>query len=437
MSSSNYSRRRFLGQASAASSFLILPSGILSGRTVSPNSKLNIAAIGVGGQGVTDTNGCAGENIVALCDVDSGNLARRARAFPKAKQFRDYREMFEKMADQIDAVTVSTPDHSHFPASMMAMKLGKHVYCQKPISHSVWEARKMRETAAKHKVVTQMGNHGHSWESTRQVVEIVRSGAIGTVRDVHIWTNRPIWPQGVGRPASTNAPGNIDWDLWLGPAPERPYAPGYHPFKWRAFWDFGTGALGDMGCHNMDAAFWALNLGAPTSVEAEDGERNEETAPKQSVIRYKFPARGKLPPVTLTWYDGGRQPDPGLIGEKSLPANGTILLGSKGSIAFRDWNPNGFRLLPEDKFAGYQPPKPTLPRAPHGPYREWIDACKGGPMCLSNFDNAGPLTEMVLLGNVALRAGGRINWDAAGLQVKGRSSLNSLIKREYRKGWEV
>jgi predicted dehydrogenase len=434
-------RRAFLASSATLASGLVLPSHLLHAaarpRRVSPNEKLNIAAIGAGGQGAGDTDGCAGENIVALCDVDAKRLAERGAKYPKARLFRDYRVMLESMKE-IDAVIVSTPDHHHAFAAMMAMKLGKHVYCQKPMSHSVWEARVMRETAAKTKVVTQMGNQGHSYDSTRRIVELVQAGVLGEVREVHVWTDRPIWPQGMTRPTETPpAPDHIDWDLWLGPAPKRPYHGDYLPFKWRGWWDFGTGAPGDMGCHNADAAFWALDLDAPTSVEAESSGVNSETCPKWSIVRSEFPKRGKLPPVTLTWYDGGKMPSRDLVDGAELPKNGTIILGSKGKIAFRDWNPNGFRLLPEDKFKDFTGPEPTIRRAPAGPYREWIEACKGGPMCLSNFDYAGRLTEFVLLGNVALRVGKKIEWNARRMKAKNCPEADQYIRREYRKGWNL
>lgn len=404
---------------------------------VSPNEKLNIAAIGAGGQAATDIGGCAGENIVALCDVDRKRLEERGAKFPKARLFRDYRQMIESMKE-IDAVIVSTPDHHHAPAAVMAMRLGKHVYCQKPMSHSVWEARLMREVAAKTKVVTQMGNQGHAYDSTRRLVELVQAGAIGEVREVHVWTDRPIWPQGIERPKESQpVPEHLDWDLWLGPAPERPYHAAYAPFNWRGWWDFGTGAPGDMGCHNADAAFWALKLDAPVSIEAESSGVNSETAPKWSIVRSEFPKRGKLPPVTITWYDGGKLPSRDLVGGEALPKNGTIFVGSKGRIVFKDWNPDGFRLLPEDQFKDFKGPVQSIPRASDGPYKEWIAACKGGPMCLSNFDYAGRLTEFVLLGNVALRAGRKIEWDAKKLRVKNFSEADQFIRREYRKGWEL
>jgi predicted dehydrogenase len=443
--SSQTNRRQFIFTTTAATSGLMLtwtsgfaaPAGRVRPRKISPNEKLNIAAIGAGGQAVTDIGGVSTENIVALCDVDQKRLEERGAKFPKAKRYSDYRKMLEEMKE-IDAVTVSTPDHHHAFASIMAMKLGKHVYCQKPLSHSIWEARRMREVARETRVITQMGNQGHSYDSTRELVELVQSGAIGEVREAHVWTDRPIWPQGMERPQGSPAsPSDIDWDLWLGPAPWRPYHPDYLPFKWRGWWDYGTGAPGDMGCHNSDAAFWALKLEAPVTVEAESSGVNAETAPKWSIVRSQFAKRGKLPPVLLTWYDGGKLPSNDLVGGEALPKNGTILVGSKGKIVFRDWNPNGFRVLPEEQFKDFKRPTPTIPRANNNPYQEWIAACKGGSPCLSNFDYAGPLTEFVLLGNVALRVGKKIEWDSKKLRAKNCPEADRYIRRETRRGWTI
>jgi predicted dehydrogenase len=442
----SFNRRQFLSTSTAATSGLLLGAGFgqrafgatVRPRKVSPNEKLNLAAIGAAGsQGATDTDGCASENIVALCDVDEIRLRERGAKYPKAKLYRDYRKMLDEMKE-IDGVIVSTPDHHHAFASVMAMKLGKHVYCQKPLAHSVWEARRMREVARETGVITQMGNQGHSYDSTRRLVELVRAGALGEVREVHVWTDRPIWPQGIGRPKETPpAPASLDWDLWLGPAPQRPYSPDYVPFKWRGWWDFGTGAVGDMACHNCDAAYWALDLGQPLTIEAETSGVNSETAPKWAIVRFEFSQRGNLPPVKLTWYEGGKKPSRDLADGADLPANGTLMLGSKGKILFRDWNPNNFRLLPEDKFKDYQGPPQSIPRAPDGPYKEWIAACKGGSPCLSNFDYAAPLTEFVLLGNLAMRTGKKIEWDAKKLEAKNCPEAAQFIRRDYRNGWTL
>jgi len=297
----------------------------------------------------------------------------------------------------------------------------------------------MLKVAREMKVITQMGNQGHSYDSTRELVELVQSGALGEVREVHVWTDRPIWPQGMAAPSKGggNPPEHVNWDLWLGPAPWRAYHEDYLPFKWRGWWDFGTGAPGDMGCHNSDAAFWALKLEAPTSVEAESSGVNNQSAPKWSIVRSEFPKRGELPPVTITWYDGGKLPSSDLVGGETLPKNGTIMIGSKGKIVFRDWNPNGFRVLPEEAFPKDKRPAPTLARAKDNPYQEWIQACKGGAPCLSGFEYAVPLTEFVLLGNVALRTGKKIEWDAKNLRVTNTTAAAQYIRREYRKGWDI
>ena len=302
-------------------------------RVFGANERLNIAAIGSGGKGQVDIDGCESQNIVALCDVDPGKAAHMFNRHAKAAKYADFRQMLEKEGKNIDAVTVSTPDHTHATAAAMAMRLGKHVYCQKPLTHSVLEARVLTDLARKHKVATQMGNQGHSNPDSRRYVELIQAGVLGDVKEVHIWTDRPIWPQGIGRPSgSPPVPKNVNWDLWLGPAPERPYHPAYHPFKWRGFWDFGTGAVGDMGCHNSDLAYWALNLRDPKTLEAVSSGINDETAPKWSIITYHFPQQGKRKPVKVVWYDGGKKPDSALARQKSLPGNGSILIGSKDSL---------------------------------------------------------------------------------------------------------
>lgn len=423
-------RRRFLYGSTAFTGALFLSPALLRGKGL--NEKLNIGMIGVSGKGGENIKGVVGENIVALCDVDGNSLNRVATQFPKARTYRDFRKMLE--LKELDAVVVTVPDHSHAVASMLAIKQGKHVYCEKPLTHSVWEARELRTAASEHKVATQMGNGGHSSDALRECVEWVQSGAVGKVHEVHCWTNRPIWPQGIGRPKETPpVPDPIDWDLWIGPAPMRSYHPAYHPFKWRGWWDFGTGALGDMGCHIIDTAFWALDLGAPSAVEAESSGVNEETAPSWSVVRYTFPARGSQPPLKLTWHDGGKLPSTELLKlppDYKLIDNGSVFVGDKGTLLFERGKP--LRILPERE--GFVPPQKMIPRSP-GHYAEWITACKGGPRALSNFDYAGPLTEMVLLGNVALRAGRKIEWDAEKLRVMNAPEAARFIRREYRAGW--
>lgn len=442
MAQNPISRRRFISHAALASSgALALTSRLAAARRVSPNEKLNIGIIGAGGKGMENINGVSSDYIVAVCDVDDARASDAYKKLPTARRYHDFRKMLE-LEKTLDAVVVTTPDHTHAPAAVMAMKLGKHVYCEKPLTHTIHEARVMRETAAKQKVATQMGNQGHSYDSTRRVVEIVQSGAIGSVRDVHVWTDRPIWPQGIERPTEiSETPAGVNWDLWLGPAPKRPYHPAYVPFKWRGWLDFGTGALGDMGCHNIDTSYWALKLGLPNAIEAESSGVNRETYPKWSIIRYSFSKRGPLAPVTLTWYDGGKLPARELfegaqLKNEELPKNGTIMIGDKGKIVLTDWNANDFQLLPAEKFAGFKGPEQTIPRA-ESHYKEWIAACKGGPAAMSNFDYAGLLTETALLGNLALRCGKRIEWDAKSMKAKGCPEADEFIRTQYRPGWSL
>ena len=445
-------RRSFLKSSTAIASGLLVPAWKFQRpqaraavrRSVSPNEKLNLGIIGAGGRGAENLRSLTTENIVALCDVDDTNAAATYNKFPNAKRYRDFRKMFEAEKN-LDAVVVSVPDHNHAVISVAAMKLGKHVYCEKPLTHSIWEARVMRETAAKYKVATQMGTQGHAFEGTRRAVEVIQSGAIGDVRELHVWTDRPAgwWPQGVERPRETpSVPATLDWDLWLGPAPFRPFHPAYVPFKWRGFWDFGTGAIGDMGIHNLDTAFWALNLGLPSSVEVKaSSPLFKETAPLWSIIELHFPGRGKLPPVKLTWYDGGKQPPADLFLGEKIPANGSLAIGNKGTLLTRDWHggetaKDMFALLPRKNFVGYQPPKPTLPR-PSDHHQEWIQACKGGAPSRSNFAYASVLTEALLLGNVALRAGKKIEWDAAHMRAKNCPEADQFIRPDFRSGWTL
>jgi predicted dehydrogenase len=407
-------------------------------RRPGPNDRLNIGVIGCGGQGGSNLRNVARtENIVALCDVDEQRAASAYTAHPKATRYHDFRVMLEKQRD-LDAVVVSTPDNLHFHASMTAIRLGKHVYTEKPLTHDIWEARQLKEAAAKHRVATQMGNQGTSTPGMRRGVEMIRAGAIGEVREVHVWTNRPIWPQGIGRPAATPpVPQTLHWDLWIGPAPFRPYNPAYAPFAWRGWWDFGTGALGDMACHTMNLPYMALRLGPPRSVSVTEARHaNNETYPEGCTIVYEFPARGELPPVRLTWYERGRPPAALFQGQQQRES-GSLMIGSRGTMLTRsDYGDNNI-LLPVDQFRDYQAPEATLPRSP-GHHAEWLRACKGGSPAMSNFtDYAGPLTEMVLLGNVALRVNQQINWDSANLRVTNNDQANRYLRREYRKGWNV
>jgi predicted dehydrogenase len=447
-------RREFLQQTTAAGIGFWVAGGIALGESKSPNEKLNFACIGVGGKGDSDTDQAGNHgNIVALCDIDDKTLDRKAAKYPEAKKYNDFRKMLEEMDKKIDAVTVSTPDHTHAVASIMAMKMGKHVYCQKPLTHSVFEARKMREIARNCRVATQMGNQGTAEDGLRTAVEIIQAGGIGPVREAHVWTNRPVWPQAPGltkRPKAEECPSYVHWDLFLGPAPERPYSPAYHPFKWRGFWDFGTGALGDMACHTANMAFMALKLGYPTSIVAESGELNDETYPAWARITFEFPARDKMPPVKFFWYEGKRDgkkvlPPENLLSQvlkqgESLADSGSLLVGDKGIL----FSPNDygaqFKLLPAEAFVDFKKPEPTLPRngrGDDGMKAEWVKAIKGGPPAMSNFDYAAMLTETILLGNVAIRVGKKLEWDGPNLRVTNCPEAEKFIKREYRKGWTL
>jgi len=438
------SRRQFVQAGAAAAGLLVFPRGLFGQDAPQASEKLNVACIGAGGRGGAAVEGVLGENIVALCDVDDERAAGAFEKAPDAKRYRDWRRMFDEMANEIDAVTVSTPDHMHFPPARAAIELGKHVYVEKPLTHTIWEARQLRRLAERARVQTQMGNQGHANEGTRLLREWIQAGAIGNVTEVHHWTDRPIWPQGIGRPDHSDCvpvvPENFDWDLWLGVAPERPYDPAYHPFNWRGWWDFGTGALGDMGCHIMDGAFWALDLGYPTRVEAAASPVNEETAPTASIVTYHFPARGPMPPVTVRWYDGGLKPPIpiDLEPDRTWPENGSLLVGDKGRILTSTYCET-VRIVPESKMQEFLPNRPekTIPRVEGGPFAEWIRACKGGAPAGSNFAHSGPLTEVVLLGNLALRSGRPLEWDGEKMAVTNWPEANRFVTKEYRPGWGV
>jgi predicted dehydrogenase len=425
-----------------------------SARQQSPNERLNIAIIGAGGRGGSNLTAVARtENIVALCDVDDRRAARAYERFPRAERFSDFRQMLERVRN-IDAVVVSTPDHQHAIASITAMHLGKHCYCEKPLTHDVWEARQMREVALRYGVATQMGNQGTSSNGLRQGVEVIRSGVLGPVREVHVWTNRPIWPQGMtAAAAAEDVPAGVHWDLWLGSAPERPYNRAYMPFSWRGWWDYGTGAIGDMACHTMNLPYMALNLGAPSAVSATARQPvNDQAPPEGCTIVYEFPARtvpagrgrahtAQLPAVRLTWYERGyptREHFRGGLAEGQNPSpSGCLLIGQNGTLYCSSENGDRWRLLPEEQYRDYRPPEPVLPRSP-GHHAEWLRACKSGPAALSNFvDYAGPFTEAVLLGNVALRAGARIDWDSRNVRVTNNQDANRFVRRTYRRGWDI
>ena len=433
-------RRDFMSAALAIGAFTIVPSYVLGGpRRVPPGEKLNIAGVGIGGRGEGDLHECGSENIVALCDVDDKYAERVFKKYPNAKKYHDFRKMLDKEKN-IDAVVIATPDHTHAVIAMMAIKMGKHVYCEKPLAHSIYEVRELTEAAKEAGVATQLGNQGQASEGTRLVSEFIWDGAIGPVREVHSWCNRPISPRGIDRPKDTPpVPETLNWDLWLGPAPQRPYHPCYHPFSWRGWWDFGTGVLGDIGCHQFVSIFRALKLGYPMSVEACSSGGNSETAPLASIVRYDFPAREGMPPVKLTWYDGGLMPGRPEELEEGLRfgnPDDNLFVGDKGNML-------GHRLLPEARSKEYGRPPKVLSRSP-GHHKEWINACKGAEPAGSNFDFAGPLTEVVLLGNVALRMGQqlyekglKLYYDGPNMKVTNLPEANKYIHNEYREGWTL
>jgi len=438
------SRRRFMGAAGVVAAFTIVPSSVFS---APPSNKLSVAGIGVGGRGASDIGACAGENVVALCDVDSSRAGGTFKKFPNAKVYKDFRRMLDKEEKNIEAVTIGTPDHIHAPAAIRAMKMGKHVYCEKPMAHTVWEAREMTKVAKQTGVVTQMGNQGHAGNGLRLYYEFIKDGAIGTVKEVHVWTDRAgvpggraWWPQGVGRPSGTPpVPETLDWDLWLGPAPMRPYHPDYVPFKWRGRFDYGCGALGDMAVHNADPAFFALDLGAPTAAEAASSPVNNETFPKWSIITYYFPAKGKRPAVTMKWYDGGKLPPrPAELEEGlKLGSNGILFIGTKGALLGPS-HAGTPRLIPDSKRKEYGKPPELLERSGNH-HQEWIKACKAGNPkdAKSGFWYAGPFTEALLVGNLALRSGRKIEWNSKKMKVTNVPEANQFITKTYRKGWEI
>ncbi len=461
----------------------------------SPNEKLNIAAIGSGGKGASDIAGCASENIVALCDVDEKRAAVKFKEYASAPKYKDYRKMLDEQAKNIDAVIVSTPDHMHATCAIAAMERGKHVYCQKPLTRTVWEARQMMEAANKYKVATQMGNQGYSNEGTRQVAEIVWSGELGQVKEVHAWTDRPWWPQGQTEiPPPEEVPNTLEWDLWLGSAEKRPYTSGgpnfkspyggfYQPFNWRGFFDFGAGALGDMACHILGAPNMALKLGSPTSVECIQKEGvSKFQFPRKSVTKFEFPARGNMGPVTIYWHDGMKEapkiagvpagemlgdlptrPQPrGQGGNNQRPVyngmtgrvfnyedyqslkmatdlrqsiNGSVFVGDKGLLTTGTYGEQT-RLLPVAKMADYRMPEPLLTRSP-GHYRDWLRACKGGDAACSNFNVASPFVEWMLLGVIALRVEGKLEWDAARMRFSNNNEANQYLKPTLRKGFTI
>jgi predicted dehydrogenase len=436
-------RRELLRNASLAAGLTALGGVWSEGEaraSRSPNEKLNLAHIGAGGQGAADLNQTSSHpqvNIVALCDVDDARASYSFEKFPAAKKFKDYRKMLEEIGKEIDAVVVSIPDHNHAPAAVAAMTLGKHVYCQKPLAHSVEETRKMLETSRKHKVVTQMGTQAH--RTYFPAVELIKSGIIGVVSEVHTVTDRPSgwWPQGIAKPTTAEpVPATLDWDHWLGVAQDRPYNSAYLPFVWRGWWDFGTGAMGDMGCHLISGPFQALDLRDPISIEAECDPRLPDSGPNWSIITWQFAKRGKREPVKLIWYDGGKK-IPAEIIEDFKTDNGSVFVGDKGKVMVDHGNVTA--LYPKVKYRDVKigdMKVGAVPGVPYdrGHYYQWIDACRTGGPTDTTFEFACPLTETVLLGNVAIRAGRKIDWDARKMRATNCPEADAYIRYHYRGG---
>lgn len=466
-SSTLLSRRTFVGSVAAAAGIMVVPRHVLGGPGFqAPSDRVRVATVGyINGMGTSNTNAVGKvADVVALCDCDDSAAALKNAArtkifetFPKAVRYKDYRVMLEKQKD-IDGVIVATPDHAHAVIAMAAMQLGKHVYVQKPLTRTVSEARALTEAARKYKVITQMGNQGRSGEGVRLIREWLEDGAIGKVHEVHCWTNRPIWPQGMQRPTDTPpVPDGLDWDMWIGPSPMRPYHPAYHPFSWRAWQDFGAGALGDMACHVMDAAYWTLQLGYPTSVttyvaynvvpvvrpDGTSGSRRiqyNDSFPPSTLVHYTFPARSKkLPAVKLHWYDGGLLPErpEELEPDRRLPESGTIFVGEKGKIMCETYSESP-RLIPESRMQAYKRPKKTIPRITGSHEQNWIEAIQGKTKATSHFDYSGPFTETVLLGNVGmLFPGTKLLWDGKALKFTNSEDANKAIQHNYRTGWSL
>lgn len=478
-----FTRRQFIYTTAVAGAAAFTGYASAAGRKLSAGEKLNIGVVGASGKGQSDTDLCASENIMALCDVDSSRATSQLKKYPNAKFYQDWREMLEK-EKTLDAVIVSTPDHTHALIAATAMKMGKHIYCQKPLVQTVYEARLMRKLAKENGVITQMGNQGSAEDGLRRAVEIVQAGLIGSVNEVHVWSNRPIWPQGMDRPAGSDpVPDTLNWDSWLGPAQLRPYKSSwpdsrgsnpernsvYAPFSWRGWQDFGTGALGDMACHTANMPFRALKLGYPTEVEAWTSLINKETYPLKSKIRFQFPARDGLAPTTFWWYDGGdplpdnafahngnsKPPKEATVAIEAMmgqvPRSGCLLIGDKGQLfSPDDYGARFFVKLGDEKemtngkdHEAVKAIPQTIPRNPFEgdadkrQHLEWIAGCKGGPTPYSNFDVAAYLTEIILLGCVAMRTGKKLEWDGPNMRATNAPESAQYVKRDYRKGWAV
>lgn len=441
MKNTPLSRRSFLRRTGAALGATAAFPYIASPRVLGANSRLNIASVGVGGKGWVDLTSVDSENIVGVCDVDAKRLAKATEKYPQARGFADWRVMFDQLGRGIDAVTVSTPDHTHFLPAYRAVRERKHVFCQKPLTHTLWEARTLTEAARRAGVATQMGNQGISHPKMRRDAELIRGGAIGDVREIHIWTDRPgtYWKQGLNRPAQfPPVPPELSWDLWLGPAAARPFHPAWGHFAWRGWWDFGTGAIGDMGCHMLNLPALAMDWTQPVRVSAQAVGATAESGPTEATIRWEWPGRGGRDGLRMFWYEGGRLPDPVLFPRAKYDGNGILLVGTRD--CFLASYSGGGQFLSGARYEDFQSIPESLPKRPNWDrchYEEWIEACKGGRPAYSNFDVSGPITETVLLGTLALRAGTPLAWDARRLRVTNAPEANRYVRTEYRKGWEV
>lgn len=442
-------RRDFIKSTLAASSVFALPRFSIGAEGPAPNRKLNLAFIGAGGQAEAAFSDCTSENYVALCDVDDARAAKAYERYPNAKRFKDFRVMLDKMHNEIDAVIVSTPDHIHFSAAYLSMQAGKHVFVQKPLVHNIWQARTLRRAAARYKVVTQMGNQGHTTEGIRYIREWYESGSLGTVREVHAWFDGPDFVQAPYfrippsfPPPTAPVPSTLDWDLWLGPAKKRPYSPSYAPLIWRGYFDFGCGELGDWACHTLDGPFWALGLDAPLRVTIENIEPiHEGYVPRSSHLRFDFSARGDQPPVSLHWYDGGQHPPVPLDWDrkKEFPKSGMLMVGDKNTLMTGP-RPDSPQLLDDAVWQEFKRnlPAKTIPRIKGGPFVEWLQAIKGeGPMPGSQFDYSARLTEMALVGVLAQRTGTDIEWDAKAMKVTNHPDYERYVREPARHGWNV
>jgi predicted dehydrogenase len=460
MSERAIDRRLFLGGSAASLGYFFTANPLSALRAAdNPSEKIRVAGIGIGGKGGSDIDGASKVmQVVGLCDIDESTLSKKAQQFPGAKKYSDFRKLLEEMSKEIDAITVSTPDHTHAWPSVMAMRMKKHVYCQKPLTHSVFEARLMRETAKKFGVCTQMGNQGSAESGLRRAVELVQDGILGKVKEIHVWTNRPVWPQApqvMARPKEEPIPPHINWEAFIGPAPMRPYGKGYHPFAWRGWLDFGTGALGDMACHTANMAYRACELGSPSTIEADATDVNPETFPSSAKIKFTFPSRGDKPhqaALDFWWYEGKRG------GEKVLPPkellakllkdgakladSGSIIVGEKAIL----FSPNDYGAqftivgdVEQPKNKSKPERLPINGKGDNGMKAEWAEAIRAGKpeVAYANFDISGMLTEAILLGNVAMRVGKKLEFDPVKLECPNSKEASQYIKREYRKGWEL